>query len=283
MRKIFVALTIFVFGAVAYAEQQTTVFVSVAAPATGPMADLKAKDFVAKGGGANVTDAVHATEPLSIQLLVDISRPPLGVTPPIDDLRTALKTFVQTVRAGDPAARIGLIQVGGAAVPVVELGASPAALDKALGMVTPGPEMGGAVLIEAVQDASHALANEPAPRRAIVSVDFASADPIPDTAVNNIAKDVFRTGASVWAVCARGNAQQPISRENTLNTIVKNNGGVRITIVESTGLKSQLQAVANSLLSQYELTLAKVDPAHVRDVKLTTSTGAKVLPSVFAR
>jgi hypothetical protein len=116
-----------------------------------------------------------------------------------------------------------------------------------------------------------------------VSVDFASADPIPDTAVNNIAKDVFKTGASIWAVCARGNAQQPISRENTLNTIVKNNGGMRITIAEATGLKSQLQLVANSLLSQYELTISKIDPAHVRDVKLTTATGAKVVPSVFAR
>lgn len=273
--------TLIVSGVVALAQKQTTMFVTVVAPASGPLASLTAKDFVAKGG--EIANAVRATEPLAIELIVDVSRPPLGVNPPIQDVRAALQAFVNTIRYAEPAARIGLIEVAGASVPVVKLGEPAAALDKAVGMVAPGPDMSGAVLVEAVQDASRALANEPAPRRAIVSVDFASLDPIPEGAVDRMAKDVYKTGVSLWAITARGTAQQTLSRENALNAIIKNNGGMRIVIVEATGLKAQMQIVAYSLLSQYELTIAGVDAQHVRDVKLSTTTGAKVLPSLFAR
>jgi len=76
---------------------------------------------------------------------------------------------------------------------------------------------------------------------------------------------------------------QYASRENAFNSIIKTNGGQRLQIVATTGLKDQLQIVANSLLSQYEVTLAGVDASHARDVKLATTGGAKVVPSVFAR
>jgi hypothetical protein len=268
-------------GAVASAQKRTTVFVTVVAPPSGALATLNAKDFVARGG--EIANAVHADEPLSIELIVDVSRPLVGVNPPIEELRTGLQAFVKAIRDGEPSARIGMIEVAGAAVPRVKLGAPAAALDKAVGSVAPGPDMGGAVLVEAVQEASGMLANEPAPRRAIVSVDFATSDPVPEGAVDRMAKDVYKTGVSLWAVSARGSAQETLSRENALNAIIKNNGGLRVVIVEATGLKTQLQMVAYSLLSQYELTIAGVDPQHVRDVKLSTAGGAKVVPSLFAR
>ena len=268
-------------GAVASAQKRTTVFVTVVAPPSGALATLNAKDFVARGG--EIANAVHADEPLSIELIVDVSRPLVGVNPPIEELRTGLQAFVKAIRDGEPSARIGMIEVAGAAVPRVKLGEPAAALDKAVGSVAPGPDMGGAVLVEAVQEASGMLANEPAPRRAIVSVDFATSDPVPEGAVDRMAKDVYKTGVSLWAVSARGSAQETLSRENALNAIIKNNGGLRVVIVEATGLKTQLQMVAYSLLSQYELTIAGVDPQHVRDVKLSTAGGAKVVPSLFAR
>ena len=268
-------------GAVASAQKRTTVFVTVVAPPSGALATLNAKDFVARGG--EIANAVHADEPLSIELIVDVSRPLVGVNPPIEELRTGLQAFVKAIRDGEPSARIGMIEVAGAAVPRVKLGEPAAALDKAVGSVAPGPDMGGAVLVEAVQEASGMLANEPAPRRAIVSVDFATSDPVPEGAVDRMAKDVYKTGVSLWAVSARGSAQETLSRESALNAIIKNNGGLRVVIVEATGLKTQLQMVAYSLLSQYELTIAGVDPQHVRDVKLSTASGAKVVPSLFAR
>jgi hypothetical protein len=280
-------------GTVAYAQKQATIFVTVVAPGTGPLGNLTAKDFKAEGGKAEIKDAVRADEPLAIELIVDVSRPPIGVNPPIEEMRSALQTFVKAVRTGEPSARIGLIQAGNAAVPVVDLGAPAAALDKATGTVAPGPDTGGAVMIEGVQDASRKLATEPAPRRAIVSIDFGSPDSYPDTRVDSLAKEVYKTGVSLWAVAARApmentqtngsSTMQYATRDNAFNAIIKTNGGLRVTIVTATGLKDQMQIVANSLLSQYELTIAGVDAAHVRDLKLSTSSGAKVVPSVFAR
>lgn len=270
-------------GGVLFAQKQATLFVTVVAPPSGSLTNLGPKDFVVQGGNAEVKDAVHATEPLAIDLLVDVSRQPTGLNPPIEDTRMALKAFVDTIRASEPGARIGLMEVGGAAVSVVDLSATPAALDKRIGMIAPGPDMSGAVLIEAIQEASHTLASEAAPRRAIVSVDFATTDSIPEGAVERVAKDIYKSGVSLWAVSARGTAQETLNRETVLNAVIKNNGGARIVIVEATGLKVQLQAVANSLLSQYELTIAGADAAHAHDLKMTTGSGAKVVPSVFVR
>ena len=280
-------------GTVAFAQKQTTIFVTVMAPATGPVSGLKPNDFVVQGAKVEVKDVVRADESLAIELVVDVSRPPIGVNYPVEELRTGLQAFVKTVRAGEPNARIGLIQVGNAAVPTVDLGASPAAVDKAVGSVAPGPDVAGAVIVEGIQDASQKLANEPKPRRAVVSIDFASSDSFPDTRVGTVVKEVLKTGVSLWSVAARApmeNTQtngsstlQYSARENAINSIVKTNGGTRITIVAATGLKEQLQTIANSLLSQYELTISGVDPQHVRDLKLSTTSGAKVIPSVFAR
>jgi hypothetical protein len=280
-------------GAIVYAQKQATLFVTVVS-APGALGDLKAKDFTANGGKLQIKDAVRATEPLAIEILVDVSRPPSGVTPPIQDVRTALQSFVQTIRSAEPAARIGLIQVAGAAVPAVNLGAPAAAVDKAIGMVAPGPDLsGGAVMIEGLQDASKALADEPAPRRAIVCVDFSSSDSFPDSRVGGVVKDMIKTGASVWSVTVRASSEQTTTngsstalynvRDSAFNSIIKNNGGLHVTIVDVTGLKSQLQTIANSLLSQYELTIDGIDAAHARDVKLATASGAKVVPSVFVR
>jgi len=286
--------TLIVSGAVLFAQKQATIFVTVVAPSSGPVAGLTAKDFVVQGGKAEVKDVVHADEPLAVEILVDVSRPPVGVTPPIQDLRTALQSFVQKLRSAESSARIGLTQVSNAAVPAVTLGAPATELDKAIGTIAPGPDMSGsAVMMEGLQDASHTLAEEPAPRRAVVSVDFGSSDSFPDTRVNGLAKDVFKTGVSVWAISVRPAVGQTATngstdalynvRDNAYNSIIKTNGGLRMTIVAATGLKEQLQIVANSLLSQYELTIAGVDAAHARDLKIATSGGAKVIPSVFAR
>jgi hypothetical protein len=266
----------------AVGAQQASLFVTVVAPESGPLKSLTAKDFIARGAQAEVVGAVRPGALLSVELVVDISRQPYGPNPPIEDLRSALQAFVQTIRSGDPSGRIALMQVGNAAETVVDFDAPASSLDKAIDTITPGPEM-RAVLIEGVHDAGRALARNAPPRRAIVSVDFATPDSIPGIAAEAIVKDVFTSGASVWAISVRGTGTQPATRENALNMIVKGNGGVRLTINASSGLKSQLQMVANSLLSQYELTIAGVNALNVRDLKITTMSGARVISSVFVR
>jgi hypothetical protein len=271
-------------GTIALAQKQTQTFVTVVAPSSGPLTNLTAKDFVVQGGKAEISDAERATEPLSIVILVDSARPPLNVNSPIEDIRNGLKAFVQTIRAGEPHARIALYQVAGASVPMSDMGAPASTLDKAVGMVAPGADMGGAVMVEGLQDASKKLAQEPAPRRTIVSIDFASADPFVDVQAGAVVKQISPTGASLFGIMVRKTEQEPnTGRENVFNSIIKNNGGLRITIGDPAGLRDQLQLVANSLLSQYELTIKGVEPTKVHDLKITTKDGAKVLPSLFAR
>jgi hypothetical protein len=97
-------------------------------------------------------------------------------------------------------------------------------------------------------------------------------------------KQISPTGASLFGIMVRKTEQEPnTGRENVFNSIIKNNGGLRITIGDPAGLRDQLQLVANSLLSQYELTIKGVEPTKVHDLKITTKDGAKVLPSLFAR
>ena len=96
----------------AVGAQQASLFVTVVAPESGPLKSLTAKDFIARGAQAEVVGAVRPGALLSVELVVDISRQPYGPNPPIEDLRSALQAFVQTIRSGDPSGRIALMQVG---------------------------------------------------------------------------------------------------------------------------------------------------------------------------
>lgn len=265
------------------ASSHATVFVTVLASAKAPVTDLAAKDFKVKDGSqtVEVATAEHATSPLSIELLVDNAQPPMGVTPPTRDLRSAVQAFAKAIRAGNPDAKIGMFTVGGASTPVVPLAGSVADFDNAINHLAPSPQSGGAIL-EGMVDAAHALGSEPAPRRAIVSIDFSSPDEASDTVLQGIEGAVFQSGATVWAVSVSGsNTSETPSRDAVLNEATRMTGGERETIVGSIGLQNQLKSIANSLLSQYELQIAR--PAG--DIKALTVTvpKGKALVSSFTR
>lgn len=265
------------------ASAQATVLVTVLAPPKAPITDLTAKDFKVTDAGqpVEVAAAAHATEPLSIELIVDNAQPPMGVTPPTRDLRSAVQGFAKAIRAGNPDAKIGMFTVGGAATPVVPLAGSAADFDKAVNHIAPSPQSGGAIL-EGLVDASHALGAEPAPRRAIVSIDFSSPDEASDMVLQSIETAMFQSGATLWAVSVSGsNTSETPSRDAVLNEATRMTGGERQTIVGSTGLQNQLKAIANSLLSQYALQVAR--PAgDIKALKVETSKG-KALVSSFVQ
>src|SRR4029079_10469228 len=96
--------------------QQKVALVTVVADANGPIKDLTAKDFIVTEDNAKreVVAAQLADDPLSVALLIDTTQPPVGSTPPVQDLRTAVTTFVRTVQAGSPGAKISLSEIAGA-------------------------------------------------------------------------------------------------------------------------------------------------------------------------
>lgn len=258
-----------------------SVLVTVLAKASGPVTALTAKDFTVHAGKQQlqVTAAELSTRPLSIELLVDNSQPQ-GMSAAMGDLRLALDNFVNTIQASDPDAKIGMYNFAGQAIPVVKLDAPAADLKQAIARLFLIQEATGA-LLEAIEDASRDLSERPAPRRAIVSVDFASAESTPDTAVPGVGKAVSQSGATVWAVSVADVVPETRKREFVLSEVTHKTGGMRISMVRSSGLPDQLKAIANSLLSQYMIQFARPS-GELPELKIDTPKG-KALATTFAQ
>ena len=251
--------------------------VTVVADAAGPIRDLTAKDFIVTEDNQKreVVSAEIASEPLAIALLVDTSLPPMGVTPPVQDLRTALSTFVKTIQTGSLGAKIALAEFAGAAVPKTGFDARQEDLAAAISRLYPNQQP-HAVLIEALVDAAKRLGEQPPPRRAIVSVDFNTQEVSADRTMKDAAEAVHKAGATLWSVSVRGTAPSPDNREEVLNKITKANGGLRLTPVGASGIEPNLKIIAYSLLSQYTVTFIRPDGANPKTTKFETTRGAKV-------
>jgi hypothetical protein len=263
---------------------QKSALVTVVAEAGTPIRDLTARDFVVKEDGRKleVLDARLSDDPLSIALLIDTTQPPMGGTPPTQDLRAATLAFVKGVHAVSPDARIALSEFAGASVTTVDFTNNTADLEKAIGRLYPNHQA-VAVLLEALADAGKRLSTRPAPRRAIVSVDLHSPEGSAERTMKAAISSIHDAGATLWAVTARGNATDDPNREEVLNKATKANGGMRFSCIDPSGLEGQLKKVAASLTSQYVVTFARSGDGPVKSTTFETVGGPKVLLSPFMR
>jgi hypothetical protein len=263
---------------------QKTALVTVVAEATGPIRDLSARDFVVREDNATreVVGASTADDPLSVTVLLDTSQPPMGVQYPTQDVRGALSTFVKILQAASPGVQIALMQYGGASVTTVDFTANAGDLDKAIQRLYPNPQA-MAVLLEALTDAGKKLAGRPAPRRAIVSIDFNSPESSHEQMMKKAIDSVHDAGATLWAISVRGTAPTVAIREEVLNKLTKANGGLRLSSVDATGLEGMLKSVANSLSSQYVVTFVRPTGSSPKTTEFATTRGAKVLLTPFMR
>jgi hypothetical protein len=266
--------------------QQKVALVTVVADASGPIKNLTAKDFIVTDDNTKreVIDAQLADDPLSIALLVDTTQPPMGAIPPTQDLRTAVTSFIKTVQAGSPSAKISLSEIAGAAVTPVNFTTKFEDLEKAINHLVPN-EPRYAVLLEALVDASKRLGEQPPPRRAIVSIDFNSQEGSAERMLKDAVEAVHKAGATLWPVSVRGSAQTQTTpiREEALNKITQANGGMRFQPVDAPGLEPNLKAVANSLNSQYSITFVRTGGGNPKSTRIETSKGAKVLLTPWMR
>jgi hypothetical protein len=277
--------------------QQKVALVTVVADASGRSKDLTAKDFVVTEDNAKreVVDAQLADDPLSIALLIDTTQPPMGAIPPTQDLRTAVNTFIRTVQAAEPTAKISITETAGAAVTAVPFTTKSDDLQTAIGRLIPNQPR-GAVLLEALIDASKRLGEQPPPRRAIVSVDFNSQEGSAERSLKDAVEAVHKVGATLWPVSVRGSGtgatdvtgmrssfQPSPIREEAFNKITQANGGMRLQPVDAPGLDPNLKIVANSLTSQYTITFVRPGGGNPKTTKIETSKGAKVLLTPWMR
>ena len=273
---------------------QKTAFVTVVAE-KGPMKNLTAKDFVAYEDNSkrDVLGAELSGDPLSVFLIVDTSAPLAGTTPPTQDMRAALASFVKTLKLGVVDMDIAYCPTAGAAVTAVDFG-KLAELDAAIARWTPD-SMSTSVILEALNDAGKALKNRPAPRRAVVVVDLNSQEGGAEKAMKPAVQSMHDSGATLWNVSVRGSTNNQISisnqaspmitnnanRESVLNDVAKANGGMRWTVRDASGLEPALVVVADTLASQYAVTFAHQGGPKV--TRFETTSGAKVLTSPFMR
>jgi von Willebrand factor type A domain len=277
------ASLLFALAVVVQTASQKSALVTVVAEAAGPVKGLAAADFVVTEDKdkREVVGVEPATDPLFISVLVDTSQPPLGVQPPTRDLRAAVSTFVKMIQAASPDSEISLTEFAGAAVTTVDFTKSGEALDKVIQKLFPN-QQSSAVLIEAIADAGRKVAVKPAPRRAIVSIDFRSQEGSGDQSMKKAAEEVKKSGATVWAISI-GNANSAPGRESVLNTVTQSSGGMRLTAFEPSALEGLLKQVANTLLSQYTVTFARPGDGPAKNVKMETTRGAKVLVTPWMR
>lgn len=257
--------------------QSTTALVTVIADAQGPVRDLSAKDFTVreKNNTREVTAADLSNEPMSVVLLVDTAKPPAGTMPPTQDLRAALLTFVKTLQNGSPEARVALGEFAGASVVSVDFAAEAGAVEKNIQRLAPNLQT-SAVLLEALVDAGKMLAARPAPRRAVVTVDYNSPETSADRTMKQAAESLQKAGATLWSVSIRGSGSATTTREETLNKMSDETGGMRLFSVDSTGLSHQLKIIAHSLLSQYSVTFTSAR-GNPKDIVIATGRGKALL------
>jgi hypothetical protein len=263
---------------------QKTALVTVVAEASGPVRELSARDFIVREDNSKreVVAVSAADEPLSIALLVDTTQPPMGVQYPTQDVRAAVSSFVKAIMAANPGAQIALMQYAGASVTTVDFTAQPADLDKAIQRLYPDLQA-TAVLLEALTDAGKKVAGRPAPRRAIVTIDFNSREASAEQMMKKAVDSVHDAGATLWAVSVRGTGPTVAIREEVLNKMTKANGGLRLSSVDASGLDAMLKSVANSLSSQYVVTFVRPNGSSPKTTEFATVGGAKVLLTPFMR
>ena len=271
---------------------ERSIFLTALDKDNAPIRGLQAADFVVREDGEKreIVSVAAPVDPLFVSLLVDTSQPPIGVASPVQDLRKSLLTFVSTVHGASADAQIALIEFAGAAVTTVNFTKDTAALEKQIKRVFPSQRSSG-VMLEAFMEASKALGKRVSPRRAIVSLNFASVE-ASTLAPKNVADEIRKSGATVWAVSVLGASEASAfqaganaldnklspTRELILNVSTDATGGMRLTAVSPTALEGMMKKIADCLTSQYVVTYAQ--PAGTpRQTQITPSArgAAKVL------
>jgi VWFA-related protein len=258
--------------------------VTVVAEAGTPIRDLKAGDFIVKEDGKKreVVSAQLSDDPLSVVLVLDTSQSPLGAPRSPQDLRNATAAFVKSIRAVNPTAGIALVRCGGAAVTTIDFTSKDSDLEATISKLYPD-QQSNAVLLEALEASSKKLGERPAPRRALVSVDFNSSESSNDHMVQQAADSITNSGATLWAVSIRGTGPTSANREEVLNKMTKASGGKRFSSIDSTGLEALLKTVAATITSQYVVTFTHPGDGPAKSTTFETVGGPKVLLTPFMR
>lgn len=258
--------------------------VTVVAEAGTPIRDLTTADFIVKEDGKKreVSDARLATDQLNVALVLDVAQPPRGAALPTQELRAAAATFVRTIHAFNPDARIALWQFASAPIATVDFTNKADDLASAISRLYPN-QQSSAVLLEAVEAVGKQLAEKRTSRRAMVTVDFNSPEGSVDGKLQKAADSITNSGATLWAASIRPGPGSSANREELLDRMTKVSGGKRYSAADALAIEGILKKVAASLTSQYVVTFTSPSDTPAKATTFETTRGPKVLPTPFMR
>ena len=233
------------------------IYVSVVDRQGAPVTGLSAADFTVKEDGAvrEVLDARPASEPLQIALLIDDSAAASDAT---SYLREGLAAFLERMRGH---AEIALITTGERPTVVSNYTTDTESLTQRVKRIFPRTNA-GAYLLDAISDASQALAKREAKRPIIFALTFEGTE-FSNRQYDAVLRDLQKSGAALHVVAVGtpdgGMSDEQRNRGMVLSEGTSRTGGRRDQVLAVSGLPDKIKQAADELLNQYVVTYGRPD------------------------
>ena len=274
------------------AQKQMSIIVTVVDGAGAPVKGVTPADLAVQEDDTvrEVVEVKPMTEPMTIALLVDNTKPTMGKEAPTRELRAGLNAFVSAIQSASPESAIGIWEFAGAGVMTQKPTVKTDELTKKINHMFPSQQSGG-VLLEALVDASKELSKKGiGPRRVIVSVSLNSPE-VSTMQPRDVAMAMRKAGVNFWAISIAENQDANTSsqggtpsRELILNNVTTASGGMRLSGVSGTSLEAQLTRVAQALTSQYLVTYARPESAPApAAIQAVSKKGMKALTAPWVQ
>jgi hypothetical protein len=266
-------------------QSQKSLIVTVLDQSGAAVKDVTPADLAVVEDGAtrDVTEVKPATDPMTIAILIDTTKPPMGKDAPTREVRAALTAFVKTIQAASPESAIGLWEFGGAGVMTQKPTVKTEELTKKINRIFPGQQPGG-VLLEALVDASKELSKkETGPRRVIVAISLNSSE-VSTIQPRDVAIAMRKAGVNFWAVSVGSSQGNSAARDLILENVTAASGGERLTGVSATSLEKQVRSIADALTSQYVVTYTRpAGVSAVTNIQAVSKKGMKALTTPWVQ
>ena len=236
-------------------DNQKTVFVSVLDDKGKPVTDMTVADFAIREDNADreVIAAKKSDQPLSVILLVDTTTEAQGF---IQDIRAALKGFLEVLQQGSPQSEVALWEFGQAAIPIKDFTTDYAVLQREAGRVYP-KQRAASVLLEALHETTQQLGKRKNARRAIITVNVEPSKEVSTQNPQEVLNSLIRSRSQVWSVSVQRTKIENATRDVVLNRFVQVGGGRREFVFTDNAVEVLLRDYAASLVNQYEVTYVR--------------------------
>jgi VWFA-related protein len=258
----------------ATADKTREVYVSVLDRKGAPVQGLTTTDFLVREDGKprEVLDVRPADTPLQIALLIDDSEAANEAT---SHMRDGLAAFLERLHGK---AEIALITVGERPTVLAPYTKDTAQLQQRVRRIFPRSGA-GAYLLDAIMDASQALAKREAERPVIVALSFEGID-YSNRQHELVLSELRKSGAALHVI-AVGSPSSSMSDEMRNRNIVvaegtARTGGRRDQVLAVSGIPDKLKQAADELLNQYVITYGRPDTLIPPEKLEVTSTRPNV-------